>query len=105
MIIVITSRRRAQRIMVRVKNRNVLLSHGLICDIFIHLVCSSSDGNGNSSSGGSSTEEIDVTRHREITSKAVSAILLLMLKHLKLSRILFFSEIKISYKSVKSFYS
>lgn len=67
------------------------------------LVCSSSDGNSDSSPGGSSIEEIDVTRHREITSKAVSAILLLMLKHLKLSRILFFSEIKISNKLVKSF--
>lgn len=33
-----------------------------------------------------SLEEIDVTRHREITSKAVSAILLLTLKWFKVSR-------------------
>ena len=31
-------------------------------------------------------DEIDVTRHREITSKAVSAILLLVLKWFKVSR-------------------
>jgi hypothetical protein len=31
-------------------------------------------------------DEIDVTRHREITSKAVSAILLLILKWFKVSR-------------------
>ncbi|RGB36108.1 hypothetical protein C1646_697859 [Rhizophagus diaphanus] len=56
-------------------------------------VCSSSDGNSDSSPGGSNIEEIDVTRHREITSKAVSAILLLMLKHLKLSHILKFEYV------------
>jgi hypothetical protein len=33
-----------------------------------------------------SKEEVDVTRHREITSKAVSAILLLVLKWFKASR-------------------
>ena len=33
-----------------------------------------------------SLDEIDVTRHREITSKAVSAILLLVLKWFKVSR-------------------
>ena len=31
-------------------------------------------------------DEIDVIRHREITSKAVSAILILMLKWFKVSR-------------------
>jgi len=55
-------------------------------------VGSSSDSNANSSPSGNSVEEIDVTRHREITSKAVSAILLLILKHLKLSRILFLAK-------------
>ena len=52
-----------------------------------NIVGSSSDSIA-SSSNGNSVEEIDVMRHREITSKAVSAILLLILKHLKLSRIL-----------------
>ncbi|RIA96253.1 hypothetical protein C1645_872211 [Glomus cerebriforme] len=52
---------------------------------------SSSDSNANSS--GNSVEEIDVMRHREITSKAVSAILLLILKHLKLSHILKFEYV------------
>jgi hypothetical protein len=33
-----------------------------------------------------SLEEVDVARHREITSKAVSAILLLLLKWFKSSR-------------------
>ena len=33
-----------------------------------------------------SLEEVDVARHREITSKAVSAILLLLLKWFKASR-------------------
>jgi hypothetical protein len=33
-----------------------------------------------------SVEEVDVCRHREITSKAVSAILLLLLKWFKVSR-------------------
>ena len=32
-------------------------------------------------------EDVDIMRHREITSKAASAILLLMLKHFKTSRI------------------
>lgn len=36
------------------------------------------------------SDEIDVTRHREITSKAVSAILLLVLKWFKVSRELYF---------------
>lgn len=35
-----------------------------------------------------SLDDIDVTRHREITSKAVSAILLLTLKWFKVSRAL-----------------
>ncbi|CAG8543605.1 17227_t:CDS:10 [Cetraspora pellucida] len=43
-----------------------------------------------STSNGNTIEEIDIMRHREITSKAVSAIILLMLKHLKLSHILKF---------------
>ena len=34
-------------------------------------------------------DEIDVVRHREITSKAVSAILLLVLKWFKVSRMSF----------------
>ena len=34
-------------------------------------------------------EEVDVARHREITSKAVSAILLLLLKWFKASREIF----------------
>ncbi|CAG8670100.1 6433_t:CDS:10, partial [Dentiscutata heterogama] len=42
------------------------------------------------SSNGNTIEEIDIMRHREITSKAVSAIILLMLKHLKLSHVLKF---------------
>ncbi|CAG8570418.1 9115_t:CDS:10 [Funneliformis caledonium] len=54
----------------------------------------SSDNNINSSSSnGNSVEEIDIMRHREITSKAVSAILLLMLKYLKLSHILKFEYV------------
>ncbi|RIB07133.1 hypothetical protein C2G38_2252816 [Gigaspora rosea] len=43
-----------------------------------------------STSNGNTIEEIDIMRHREITSKAVSAIILLMLKHLKLSHVLKF---------------
>jgi len=54
---------------------------------------SSSDSIASSSSNGNSVEEIDVMRHREITSKAVSAILLLILKHLKLSHILKFEYV------------
>ncbi|CAG8505543.1 11339_t:CDS:10 [Acaulospora colombiana] len=50
-----------------------------------------SDSHTNSSASSVDTiEEVDIRRHREITSKAVSAILLLMLKHLKLNHVLKF---------------
>ena len=39
-----------------------------------------------------SLDEIDVIRHREITSKAVGAILLLLLKWFKVSRAYFMSD-------------
>ncbi|CAG8463909.1 2634_t:CDS:2 [Ambispora gerdemannii] len=56
---------------------------------------SSSNGGEGSAAASHSTksntvEEVDIMRHREITSKAVSAILILMLKHFKLSHALKF---------------
>lgn len=45
------------------------------------------------SSTPSTIEELDVTRHREITSKAVSGILLLLLKWLKASHIMKFQHL------------
>ncbi|KAG9294797.1 hypothetical protein G9A89_008489 [Geosiphon pyriformis] len=48
------------------------------------------ENSNNTFSNGNTVEEIDIMRHREITSKAVSAILLLMLKHFKLSHALKF---------------
>ncbi|CAG8549971.1 7249_t:CDS:10 [Acaulospora morrowiae] len=51
----------------------------------------SKDGtSANNAPNGNTIEEVDIKRHREITSKAVSAILLLMLKHFKLNHVLKF---------------
>ncbi|CAI2178129.1 10123_t:CDS:10 [Funneliformis geosporum] len=66
-----------------ITKENVTINNGLSPDSNIY----------SSSSNGNSVEEIDIMRHREITSKAVSAILLLMLKYLKLSHILKFEYV------------
>nr|CAG8484728.1 15178_t:CDS:10 [Entrophospora candida] len=81
--------------------RSILPYMNNIVVVLLKLLLATISSNTNSSKGtenndpqkGNATNnfnEVDIIRHREITSKAVSAILLLILKHLKVSHVLKF---------------